>query len=89
MGWKKGKGLGANEDGNTEHVAVSMKDDNRGVGCSKSHADNWVAHQDEFNALLSALNSTNTEEKCETEEKTETSATSLEELSKSMKGRIQ
>ena len=30
MGWEKGKGLGAKEDGNTEHVKVSVKQDNRG-----------------------------------------------------------
>lgn len=30
MGWSKGKGLGAKEDGKTEHVAVRLKSDNRG-----------------------------------------------------------
>ena len=30
MGWSKGKGLGANEDGKREHVKVSLKTDNRG-----------------------------------------------------------
>ena len=30
MGWKKGKGLGANEDGMLEHVRVSLKMDTRG-----------------------------------------------------------
>ena len=30
-----------------------------GVGCSKNHADNWVAHQDDFNALLATLNTEN------------------------------
>lgn len=32
MGWSKGKGLGINEDGNTEHVAVKVKNDTRGRG---------------------------------------------------------
>lgn len=30
MGWTKGKGLGANEDGMTEHVKVSLKSDKKG-----------------------------------------------------------
>lgn len=30
MGWKKGKGLGANEDGMTNHLKVSLKNDKKG-----------------------------------------------------------
>lgn len=30
MGWKEGKGLGANEDGDTTHVRISKKQDNSG-----------------------------------------------------------
>lgn len=30
FGWSKGKGLGANEDGLTDHVKVSLKNDNHG-----------------------------------------------------------
>ena len=30
MGWEAGKGLGAKEDGSTEHVKVKHKADNRG-----------------------------------------------------------
>ncbi|WAR01980.1 PINX1-like protein [Mya arenaria] len=56
MGWKKGRGLGAKEDGKVEHITASMKFDSKGVGCSKSHADNWIAHQDDFNSLLANLN---------------------------------
>ena len=82
MGWEKGKGLGANEDGDTEHITVRMKNDTTGIGCTKDHSDNWVAHQDEFNALLSALNSSSSE-------KTKTTVQNLEEVSKSLKGRIQ
>ena len=82
MGWQKGKGLGANEHGHTEHIAVQIKNDTTGIGYSKDHADKWVAHQDEFNALLSSLNST-------ASEKTKTTVQNLEEVSKSLKGRIQ
>lgn len=30
MGWQHGKGLGAKEDGMTEHVKVSYKNDTQG-----------------------------------------------------------
>jgi len=59
FGWNKGDGLGANRDGRTEHIKISLKSDTRGVGCSKKHDDNWVAHQDDFNSLLASLNSQN------------------------------
>jgi len=57
MGWTQGKGLGAKEDGNTEHVKMKFKDDNRGVGCSMKYDRQWIAHQDSFNDLLAGLNS--------------------------------
>lgn len=30
MGWEKGKGLGAKEDGMTEHIKVRFKSDTKG-----------------------------------------------------------
>lgn len=57
MGWKKGNGLGLREDGNKEHIKVTTKSDRKGVGCSQQHSDNWIAHQDDFSAILSSLNS--------------------------------
>ena len=32
MGWEKGKGLGANQDGMVTHVKVRQKDNQKGVG---------------------------------------------------------
>jgi len=58
MGWKKGKGLGANEDGNQHHISVSTRIDNRGVGCTKQHSDNWLSHQEDFASILASLNTT-------------------------------
>ena len=31
MGWKEGKGLGAREDGDTEHIRIKKKEDNKGT----------------------------------------------------------
>ncbi|XP_046576940.1 PIN2/TERF1-interacting telomerase inhibitor 1-like isoform X2 [Haliotis rubra] len=56
MGWSKGKGLGAKENGQVEHVKISFKNDQKGVGSNKNQADNWIAHQDDFNSLLETLN---------------------------------
>lgn len=30
MGWEEGKGLGSNEEGQTEHIKVKVKRDNKG-----------------------------------------------------------
>jgi len=44
MGWTKGKGLGANEDGMTEHVKVSLKSDKKGK--LKFKTDAWIWNLD-------------------------------------------
>jgi Pin2-interacting protein X1 len=56
MGWKEGKGLGANEDGSTENIRVIQKDNQLGVGASKRTIDNWLEHTDAFNQVLASLN---------------------------------
>jgi len=56
MGWSEGNGLGLNLTGNTSHISVNKRGSNAGVGLKKSHDDDWITHQDDFNALLSSLN---------------------------------
>ncbi|XP_029452012.1 PIN2/TERF1-interacting telomerase inhibitor 1 isoform X2 [Rhinatrema bivittatum] len=56
MGWSKGKGLGAQEQGSTEHIKVQVKNNNLGLGATNNHEDNWIAHQDDFNQILAELN---------------------------------
>ncbi|XP_060079344.1 PIN2/TERF1-interacting telomerase inhibitor 1-like [Ylistrum balloti] len=87
FGWSNGKGLGANEDGNVEHVKISLKNDTRGVGCSKNHADNWIAHQDDFNDLLSSLNQ-NGSDKDNNDEDSSDKVTGLEKKSKASRSRV-
>ncbi|NXC41519.1 PINX1 inhibitor, partial [Penelope pileata] len=88
MGWSKGKGLGAQEQGNTEHIKVQVKNNTLGLGASINYEDNWIAHQDDFNQLLAELND------CHGQGETESSVTnqkktfSLEEKSKSSKKRV-
>ena len=79
MGWKKGKGLGANENGISEPVKLTKNKMQQGLGCT-GYDDTWVAHQDNFSALLSELNkhSNNDNENAG-------KVVSLEETSKSQK----
>ncbi|XP_072933251.1 uncharacterized protein [Epargyreus clarus] len=81
MGWKSGKGLGANENGITEHVVARYKNDEKGLGFEDKN-DQWTKHEDDFNALLANLSnaSDNTENLH--------SGVSLEVKSKKSKARI-
>lgn len=86
MGWSKGKGLGANEDGNPDFVRLNVKEDNKGIGFTANDEDKWIAHQDDFNKLLSDLNqahSTCTDVKTPKER-----VRSLEKQSKASKKRV-
>jgi len=56
MGWSEGKGLGQKLSGSTSHIRVKKIGSNAGLGSKKSHDDDWITHQDDFNALLSSLN---------------------------------
>jgi len=56
MGWEPGKGLGLNENGITEHVAVKLKDNLHGIGADKKAIDNWIDKSVGFDQLLKELN---------------------------------
>ncbi|KAI8621870.1 G-patch domain-containing protein, partial [Chytriomyces sp. MP71] len=56
MGWSSGKGLGKNEDGRAEHVKVSLKSNNLGIGADKRSIDNWMDNTFAFSSLLENLN---------------------------------
>ncbi|CAJ0768992.1 1055_t:CDS:10 [Entrophospora sp. SA101] len=56
MGWSPGKGLGAKEDGKNEHIKLSIKQDNLGVGATKKTMDNWLENTNAFDQLLKGLN---------------------------------
>ncbi|XP_061756617.1 PIN2/TERF1-interacting telomerase inhibitor 1 [Nerophis ophidion] len=87
MGWSKGKGLGLNEQGATDHIKVKPKNDHNGVGGKESHEDNWIAHQDDFNDLLAQLNNCHGQKNTEPLPK-EQNSFSLEEKSKTSKKRV-
>ena len=51
-----GKGLGAQEDGETQNIKVKVKNDKQGIGANLDYSDTWLDHQDDFNSVLAALN---------------------------------
>lgn len=78
MGWQHGKGLGANEDGITEHIKVSYKNDSKGMGYKESN-DQWTEHETNFSALLESLSGAKPEE---------VKLNSLEKKSQSSRARV-
>ncbi|KAM3861370.1 PIN2/TERF1-interacting telomerase inhibitor 1 [Diretmus argenteus] len=88
MGWSKGKGLGRTEQGSTEHIKVKVKNNNLGLGTTTSHEDNWIAHQDDFNQLLSELNNHHGQNNTNEPPPEEKQSFSLEEKSKTSKKRV-
>ncbi|KZC10805.1 PIN2/TERF1-interacting telomerase inhibitor 1 [Dufourea novaeangliae] len=90
MGWTIGKGLGAHEQGMTEHVRVSYKDDTAGIGFKKDHLDKaWTEHQDSFNDFLQQLQKSKDHNVIQIEEvKSELSGKSLELKSRQSKARV-
>lgn len=54
MGWSKGKGLGANLDGEQNFIKVSHKADQKGIGF-EDRDDQWTQHENQFNSLLKSL----------------------------------
>lgn len=90
MGWTSGKGLGANEQGITEHVRVSVKNDTTGIGYKQDAVNEaWTEHQDSFNDFLQKLRQNECHNVAQTEEsKGELSGKSLELKSKQSRARV-
>lgn len=88
MGWSKGKGLGAQEQGNTEHIKVQVKNNTLGLGATINYEDSWIAHQDDFNQLLAELNDCHGQGETESSVNNQKTTFSLEEKSKSSKKRV-
>ncbi|XP_053434444.1 PIN2/TERF1-interacting telomerase inhibitor 1 isoform X2 [Nycticebus coucang] len=88
MGWSKGKGLGAQEQGATDPIRVQVKNNHLGLGARVNHEDNWIAHQDDFNQLLAELNTCHGQETADSSDNKEKKSFSLEEKSKISKNRV-
>nr|XP_033328537.1 G patch domain-containing protein 4-like [Megalopta genalis]XP_033328708.1 G patch domain-containing protein 4-like [Megalopta genalis] len=89
MGWTSGKGLGANEQGMTKHVRVSLKNDTSGIGFKNNNLDKaWTEHQDGFNSFLQQLQNSQDDNIVQVEVKTESGEKSLELKSKQSRARV-
>lgn len=88
MGWSKGKGLGAQEQGAIDHIKVQVKNNHLGLGATINNEDNWIAHQDDFNQLLAELNTCHGQEAADSSDNKEKKSFSLEEKSKISKNRV-
>jgi len=55
MGWTKGNGLGAKQDGEKDFVRIRFKNDAEGLGF-EARDDQWTTHEEGFNGLLKSLN---------------------------------
>ncbi|XP_047404228.1 PIN2/TERF1-interacting telomerase inhibitor 1 isoform X1 [Sciurus carolinensis] len=88
MGWSKGKGLGAQEQGATDHIKVQVKNNHLGLGATINNEDNWIAHQDDFNQLLAELNTCHGQETADSSDNKEKKSFHLEEKSKISKNRV-
>uniref|UniRef100_A0A8D0PZR5 G-patch domain-containing protein n=1 Tax=Sus scrofa TaxID=9823 RepID=A0A8D0PZR5_PIG len=82
MGWSKGKGLGAQEQGATDHIKVQVKNNHLGLGATISNEVN------DFNQLLAALNTCHGQETTDSSDNKEKKSFSLEEKSKISKNRV-
>nr|XP_044248730.1 PIN2/TERF1-interacting telomerase inhibitor 1 isoform X1 [Drosophila takahashii] len=60
MGWTKGNGLGAKQDGEKDFVRIRFKNDAEGLGF-EARDDQWTTHEEGFNGLLKSLNGEETE----------------------------
>jgi len=51
---------GQSERQEAVHTSYSLADlvcvETVGIGCTQQYADNWIAHQEDFNSILSTLN---------------------------------
>merc|ERR1719410_794077 len=73
------------ENGSVQHVSAKLKGNNKGIGF-EGHDDTWLAHQNDFQSVLAALNIEHGDagkEMSESEKKA-----NLEELSKKSKRRV-
>jgi Pin2-interacting protein X1 len=87
MGWKEGKGLGAEEQGVAENIRLKPTHGNRGLGAVPSKEDNaWVGHHDDFAKLLSELNAKKA--RTETVPITTTTGPTTEECTKPQEERV-
>jgi len=87
MGWLEGKGLGSSQQGISNPIKLRANGGSKGLGHSGSSDDAWTVHNDDFAALLTALNKTSPAVS-PGEASSSTKSKSLEESSKMSRARV-
>lgn len=92
MGWKKGNGLGKNQQGSSDFIQVRYKNNSSGIGFDRLKDNQWTDTEHNFNALLQNLNSNSNngdeDTKAVATDQSKSSNKSLEEMSKQSRARV-
>ena len=57
LGWKSGDGLGKEQQGMKDPITLNANHNSKGLGHESKDDDVWLAHKDNFDDVLAALNS--------------------------------
>jgi len=95
MGWNKGDGLGATNQGIKDPITIKSNSDNRGIGHEVGMDDVWLNQKDDFDDVLASLNSahastanSDNEQDQESSKTGQTEIQSLRDISKKSKKRV-
>lgn len=89
MGWKKGNGLGRNQQGSSDFIQVRYKNNSNGLGFDGLKDNQWTETEANFDSLLKNLNSqSNSNSNSSDEVDLKKPAKSLEEMSKKSRARV-
>merc|ERR1711956_135598 len=95
MGWNKGDGLGATNQGIKDPITIKANSDNRGIGHEVGMDDVWLNQKDDFDDVLASLNSahastanSDNEQDQESSKTGQTEKQSLRDISKKSKKRV-
>lgn len=86
MGWKKGSGLGKDQQGNLEFIQIRYKNNAVGLGFDRLKDNQWTETESNYNELLKNLNNSTEAEAASV--KPVDSSKSLEEISKNSRARV-
>jgi Pin2-interacting protein X1 len=89
LGWNAGEGLGAESQGMKAPISIHSNSETRGLGHTGGDDDVWLTHKDNFDDVLSSLNSVhNSHANSDDDDSKPQEFTSMAEMSKKAKGRV-
>lgn len=88
MGWRKGQGLGKEQDGNIDFIQIRYKNNPNGLGYDGLKDNQWTENESQFDNLLKSLNSKNDSSSNSANKRVKSEEISLELKSKSSRARV-